>query len=77
MPKNKTGEIRVYVGGRFDLLWREHDEIFETKDIVGNMVARVRYNDRTHRGQLLKKFTKWYGEYMVIIKPDEINYDNE
>ena len=67
-----TGEIRIYVGGKMELLLV--DGVFEPYWIPGNVVViSGRYNNRAARKAIIERAKESFGEFEVGIIPDDVD----
>lgn len=62
------GEVRVYVGGRYELL-ANADEFYYAW-IRGNMIAKARYHNKGARSKIIKKALEMFEEIEIGIIPD-------
>ena len=69
------GEVRVYVGGRWEL--HHAGELMEAVWIQGNMVMKQRYHNKGIRSAIIKKALDAWGEIEVVVRPDEAFWVSE
>lgn len=65
-----TGEIRCYVGGRYELV--AYGEEFAMLWIPGKMVCKARYSNKGNRTAMINKMIETWGDIEVAIMPDDI-----